>query len=53
MATIEAKLAQQLAYLDQEAMFGIFVDLRKVYDAMDQDQCLECRLMESGPRSAG
>ena len=38
-ATIEAKLAQQLAYLEQEAMFGIFIDLCKAYDAMDWDHC--------------
>ena len=40
-ATIEAKLAQQLAYIEQEALYGIFIDLRKAYDAMDRERCLE------------
>ena len=40
-ATLEAKLAQQLAYLEQEALYRIFIDLKKAYDAMDRDRCLE------------
>ena len=40
-AGIEAKLAQQLAYLRQTPLYGIFIDLRKAYDAMDRDRCLE------------
>ena len=32
-ATTEVKLAQQLAYLEQEPWYGIFVDLRKAFDA--------------------
>ena len=36
-ATTEVKLTQQLAYLDQVPLYGIFIDLRKVYDAMDRD----------------
>ena len=39
-AGLEAKLAQQLAYLEQEALFETFIDLRKAYDAMDQERCL-------------
>ena len=36
-ATIEVKLAQQLAYLEQQPLFGIFVDLKKAYNAMDRE----------------
>ena len=40
-ATAEAKLAQQLAFLEQEALHSVFVDLKKVYNAMDRERCLE------------
>ncbi len=40
-ATIEVKLAQQLADCEQEAWYQIFLDLRKAYDAMDRGRCLE------------
>ena len=40
-ATTEVKLAQQLAYLEQQPLFGIFIDLKKAYDAMDRERCLE------------
>ena len=40
-ATIEAKLAQQLAFIEQEALYSTFIDLRKAYDAMDRERCLE------------
>ncbi len=33
-ATIEVKLAQQLAYLEQVPLFGTFLDLWKEYDAL-------------------
>ena len=32
---IEAKLAQQLAHLEQAPFYGVFIDLRKAFDAMD------------------
>ncbi len=38
---IEAKLAQQLAHLEQTPFPGIFIDLRKTFDAMDRGRCLE------------
>ena len=38
---MEAKLAQQLAFIEQCPLFGIFIDLRKAYDAMDRERCLE------------
>ena len=37
---IEANLAQQLAHLEQAPFFGIFIDLKKAFDAMDQDRWL-------------
>ena len=40
-ATMEAKLAQQLAFRRQKALYGVFIDLQKAYDAMDRDRCLE------------
>ena len=33
--TMEAKLAIQLAHLEQHPLYGIFVDLKKAFDAMD------------------
>ena len=39
--TIEAKLAQQRAYIEQVPFYGIFMDLQKVYDAMDRDRYLQ------------
>ncbi len=38
---IEAKLAQQLAHLEQTPFFGVFIELRKLFDAMDRGRCLE------------
>ena len=40
-ATMEAKLAQQFAYLEQQAFYGVFLDLKKAYDAMDRERCIE------------
>ena len=40
-ATIEAKLAQQLAFIKQEALYSTFINLQKAYDAMDRERCLE------------
>jgi hypothetical protein len=34
-AVIEAKLAQQLAHLEQRPFYGVFLDLKKVFGAMD------------------
>jgi hypothetical protein len=39
-AIIEAKLAQQLAHLEQKPFLGVFLNLKKAFDAMDQDGCL-------------
>jgi hypothetical protein len=40
MATIEAKLAQQLAWIEQEPLYQVFIDLRKAYDHLDWERCL-------------
>ena len=40
-ATLEAKLLQQLAALMEEVLYVIFLDLKKVYDALDRYRCLE------------
>jgi hypothetical protein len=48
---IEAKLAQQLAHLEQTPFFGIFIDLRKVFDAVDCGCCLEILVLHGvGPK---
>ena len=39
-AGIEAKLAQQLAHLEQVPFYGVFLDLKKAFDAMDRERCL-------------
>jgi hypothetical protein len=39
-AIIEAKLAQQLSYLELKPFYGIFLDLRKAFDAMDKERCI-------------
>ena len=40
-AIMEVKLAQQLAHLKQVPLYGLFIDLRKVFDAMDRKRCLQ------------
>ncbi len=45
MATIEAKLAQQLAWMEQEPLYQVFVNPRKAYDHLDQEQCLTIMTM--------
>jgi len=40
-AIIKAKLAQQLAHLEQQPFFSIFLDLQKAFDAMDCKRCLQ------------
>ena len=39
-ATIKVKLAQQLAYIEQVPLYGIFIDLSKAYDLMDRGRVL-------------
>ena len=50
-ATLKAKLLQQLAYLREEVMYVILLDLHKEYDALDRSRCL--KILEGygvGPR---
>jgi hypothetical protein len=39
-AILEAKLVQQLAHLEQEPFYGVFLDLKKAFNAMDRERCL-------------
>ena len=39
-ATLEAKLLQQLVALREELLYMIFLDLHRVYDALDRSRCL-------------
>ena len=39
-ATLEAKLAQQLAGIVHDALFQVFLDVQKVYDSLDRYQCI-------------
>jgi hypothetical protein len=38
---MEAKLNQQLAWVDHEPLYQIYLDLRKVYNALDWGRCLK------------
>ncbi len=54
---IEAKLTQQLAYIEQAPFYGVFINLKKAFDAMDQERCLFilegcCREPFAQPRSS-
>jgi hypothetical protein len=40
LAIIKAKLAQQLAHLEQVPFYGVFLDLKKAFDSMDRERCL-------------
>jgi hypothetical protein len=39
-AVIEAKLWQQLAHIEQAPFYGVFIDLKKAFDAMDWKRSL-------------
>ena len=41
MATLEAKLLQQLAAMREKVLYVIFLDLTKAYDALDRSRSLE------------
>ena len=38
---MEVKLVQRLAFVEQCPLYGIFTNLRKVFDVMDRGQCLD------------
>ena len=40
IAVIEAKLAQQLSYLELRPFYGVFLDLKKAFVAMDRERCI-------------
>ena len=46
-ATLEAKLAQQLAGLAHNTLFQVFLDICKAYDSLDMERCIEA-LKECG-----
>ena len=51
-AIIESKLVQQLAVMDQELLYSIFIDLTKAYDTVDRERAL--RILEGygiGPKT--
>ena len=37
---LEAKLTQQLALNEQQPLYGVFLDLRKAFDAMGRGRCI-------------
>jgi hypothetical protein len=39
-AVIEAKMAQQLSYLELKPFYGVFLDLKKAFDLMDRNRCI-------------
>jgi hypothetical protein len=39
-AVMEAKLAQQLAHLEQVPFYSVFLNLKKAFDSMDGEHCL-------------
>jgi hypothetical protein len=50
-AIIEAKLAQQLAYLKLKPYYGVFLNLCKAFEAMERGQCtLILEGYSAGPR---
>ena len=40
-ATLEAKLAHQMAGLAHKPLFQVFLDVRKAYNSLDKERCLE------------
>ncbi len=43
-AIMEDKLAQQMAFMEQELWFMAFINLKKAFDSMEQEQCLDILL---------
>ena len=39
-ATLEANMLQQLVSLREEVLYVIYLDLHKLYDALDRSRCL-------------
>ena len=41
MEMMEANLAQQLAELAYKTLFRVVLDVRKAYESLDRERCLE------------
>ena len=39
-ASLEFKLLQKLMEMREEVLYGLFIDLRKEYDALDMERCM-------------
>ena len=39
-AVVEAKLEQQLSYLELRPFYGIFLDFKKAFDLISQERCI-------------
>ncbi len=53
-AILEAKLVQQLSHLGMQPFYGVFLDLRKAFNAMDREQCnIILEGYRAGPRMVG
>jgi hypothetical protein len=40
IVVIEVKLMQQLDHIEQAPFYGVFINLKKAFDAMDWERCL-------------
>ena len=40
-ASIESKMLQHLTQMGEEVLYEIFLELQKLYDALDRDGCLD------------
>ena len=40
-ATLESNLDQHLAIISPEPLLQVFLDIRKAYDSLDREKCLE------------
>ena len=38
---MKAKLAQKLTFIKQSPLNGVFINLRKAYNAMDRERCID------------
>ena len=40
-AGLKAKLVQQLAYMEHNTLYLVFIDLQKAYNDMDRNRCIK------------
>ena len=51
-AALEAKMTQQLTSTREAVLFEVFLDIKRAYDALDPDMCLEIlAVYRVGPRT--